>query len=269
MADPINQDTTVPQPRNPFEYPRVIKGKRSYGVDDQFSYDEGLATNAFFINYGALEAGGGSDVATRAQIRQGQQVVYGQALLDDEGYLVRGKYLEDAETAEQQFLKFSPTDLAALAKQMQRTGFYTTGDPSGLILSGRGYSNTDINAMVNLLRFSNQKGLIVQSVAKMLAGMSSVAGGGTAVKVTADEDIRYYLQQAFFSRMGRAPTKQDIDMAVKAIQDNERKMAASSRSAPSVAVAAKLQAEKANPSEGAAYQLGNAIKLAFSYLSGS
>jgi hypothetical protein len=269
MADPINQDTTVPQPRNPFEYPRVIKGKRSYGVDDQFSYDEGLATNAFFINYGALEAGGGSDVATRAQIRQGQQVVYGQALLDDEGYLVRGKYLEDAETAEQQFLKFSPTDLAALAKQMQRTGFYTTGDPSGLILSGRGYSNTDINAMVNLLRFSNQKGLIVQSVAKMLAGMSAVAGGGTAVKVTADEDIRYYLQQAFFSRMGRAPTKQDIDMAVKAIQDNERKMAAASRSAPSVAVAAKLQAEKANPSEGAAYQLGNAIKLAFSYLSGS
>lgn len=269
MADPINQDTTVPQPRNPFEYPRPIKGKRSYGVDDQFSYDEGLATNAFFINYGALEAGGGSDVATRAQIRQGQQVVYGQALLDDEGYLIRGKYLEDAETAEQQFLKFSPTDLAALAKQMQRTGFYTSGDPSGLILSGRGYSNTDINAMVNLLRFSNQKGLIVQSVAKMLAGMSAVAGGGTAVKVTADEDIRYYLQQAFFSRMGRAPTKQDIDMAVKAIQDNERKMAAASRSAPSVAVAAKLQAEKANPSEGAAYQLGNAIKLAFSYLSGS
>jgi hypothetical protein len=273
MAGDTNQDTTVPQPTSPFQYPRVIKGKRSYGVDDQFSYDEGLATNAFFINYGALEAGGGSDVATRAQLRQqisqGQQVVYGQALLDDEGYLIRGKYMEDAETAEQQFLKFSPTDLAALAKQMQRTGFYTTGDPSGLILSGRGYSNTDINAMVNLLRFSNQKGLIVQSVAKMLAGMSAVAGGGTAVKVTADEDIRYYLQQAFFSRMGRAPTKQDIDMAVKAIQDNERKMAASSRSAPSVAVAAKLQAEKANPSEGAAYQLGNAIKLAFSYLSGS
>ena len=262
-----NEDTTLGNElRSPFESIRKIKGKRSYGPDDQMSYDDSLAQGLFFVNRGALEATGAQDIS---RVLADSQIVYGQALLDDEGYLVRGAYMLDQDTAEAQMLKFSPTDLATLAKQMQRTGFYTSGDPSGLILSGRGYSATDINAMVNLLRFSNQKGLIVQSIAKTLASMTPVAGGGTAVKVTADEDIRYYLQQAFFSRMGRAPTKQDVDMAVKAIQDNERKMAASSRSAPSVAVAAKLQAEKANPSEGAAYQLGNAIKLAFSYLSGS
>jgi len=268
MADNEQTEDQQTPLLSPFSRPRTIKGIRHYGADDQSSYKDASALQQLFVNYGALEAMGGSDVATRAQIRQGQQIVYGAALLDDENYLVRGAYLLDQDTAELQMLKFRPTDLATLAKQMQRTGFYTSGDPSGLILSGRGYSATDINAFVNLMRYSNQQGLIVQAVAKQLSGLSSVAGEGTKVKVTAEEDIRYYLEQAFLARMGRKPTKKDIDDGIAAIQSNERKMAAMGRSSPSVAVAAKVQAEKGNAAEGAAYQLGNAIKLAFSHLGG-
>jgi len=261
-----DQQTTL---LSPFSRPRTIKGKRSYGPDDDSSYNDALALKEFFVNYQALEKMGEEpDYVWRSQIAKGNQIVYGNALLDDENYLVRGLYLLDQDTAELQMLKFSPTDLATLAKQMQRTGFYTSGDPSGLILTGRGYSPADVNAFINLMRFSNQQGLIVQSVAKQLSGLSPVAGEGTKVKVTAEEDIRYYLEQAFLSRMGRKPTKKDIDDGIAAIQSNERKMAAMGRSSPSVAVAAKVRAEKANTPEGAAYQLGNAIKLAFAYLGG-
>lgn len=267
MAD--NEQTEEQAPLlSPFARPRTFKGIRSYGLDDQSSYNDALALREFFVNYGALEAMGGSDVATRAQIAQGRQIVYGAALLDDEDYLVRGAYTLDQDTAELQMLKFRPTDLAIVAKQMQRTGFYATGDPSGLILSGRGYSAADINAFLNLLRYANQQGLIVQAVAKQLSGLSPVAGEGTKVKVTAEEDIRYYLEQAFLARMGRKPTKKDIDDGIAAIQSNERKMSAMGRQSPSVAVAARVQAEKSNTAEGAAYQLGNAIKLAFAQLGG-
>ncbi|MBM4199755.1 MAG: hypothetical protein FJ189_00510 [Gammaproteobacteria bacterium] len=260
-----DQQTTL---LSPFSRPRAIKGKRSYGPDDESSYNDALALKQFFLNYEALEKMGGTDYVSRSQIAKGNQIVYGAALLDDENYLVRGAYFLDQDTAELQMLKFKPTDLATLAKQMQRTGFYTSGEPSGLILTGRGYSPTDVNAFINLMRYSNQQGLIVQSVAKQLHGLSPVAGEGTKVKVTAEEDIRYYLEQAFFSRMGRKPTRKDIDDGIAAIQANERKMAAMGRSAPSVAVAAKVQAEKGHGAEGAAYQLGNAIKLAFAHLGG-
>lgn len=240
---------------SPYNKPREFKGYRTYGVDDKESLENLMAMNPPSIS---------SDVASR---RVGIQYISGDVLFDDEGYVVRGKYLEDQETAEQQMLKFSPADLATLAKQLQRTGFYTSGDPSGLILNKRGYSITDVGAFVNFLRFANQRGFIVQSLSKVLSTLSTVAGdSSTKVKVTADEDVKYYLEQAFYSRLGRAPRKSEIDAAVKAIQDNERKAAAASRNQPSVAAASMAQAAKMNPGEKAAYQLGNAIKLAFAAL---
>lgn len=242
-----------------------VRGVRFYGKDDKESLDSAFAEKR--IDKGYLAAAATGARGSRASVGS-QNLVVGDALLDDENYLVRAEYTLDQDTAELQMLKFNPTDLATLAKQMQRTGFYTSGEPSGLILSGRGYSATDINAFVNLLRFSNSRHLIVQSVAKQLSGLSSVAGEGTKVKVTAEEDIRYYLEQAFLSRMGRKPTRKDIDDGIAAVQANERKMAAMGRSAPSVAVATKVQAEKGHGAEGAAYQLGNAIKLAFAHLGG-
>ena len=262
MAQNYTNDTTAPDPNqdplvSPYGKLRQFKGYRAYGVDDKESLENLMALNPPTIT-------GGEDVASR---RYGIQYITGDVLFDDEGYVVRGKYLEDQETAEQQMLKFSPADLATLAKQLQRTGFYTSGDPSGLILNKRGYSITDVGAFVNFLRFANQRGFIVQSLSKVLSTLSTVAGdGGTKVKVTADEDVKYYLEQAFYSRLGRAPRKSEIDAAVKAIQDNERKAAAASRNQPSVAAASMAQADKMNPGEKAAYQLGNAIKLAFAAL---
>lgn len=264
------QDTQETQPFTPSstygtKYFPGVRGVKFYGFDDKESLDLAFAEGRILKGFGAAAATG--QRGSRASVGS-KNLVVGEALFDDENNLVRAEYTLDQDTAELQMQKFSPTDLATLAKQMQRTGFYTSGDPSGLILAGRGYSATDVNAFINLMRFSNKKALIVQSLAKQLSGLPSLVGEGTKVKVTAEEDIRYYLEQAFLARMGRKPTKKDIDDGIAAIQSNERKMSAMGRQSPSVAVAAKVRAEKANTPEGAAYQLGNAIKLAFAHLGG-
>jgi hypothetical protein len=248
--------------RSPYDVRRPYRGIRYYGQDDKDSL-------AALMAQGLVQFTDVRDVFSRNAQYPHKQVVLGEVLLDDEGYVVRGTYVEDQETAELQMRKFGPSGLATLAKQLQRTGFYTSGEPSGLILNKRGYSVTDVGAFINFMRYANQRGLIVQSLAGMLAGMSAVVGdSGTKVKVTSDEDVKYYLEQAFYSRLGRAPRKSEIDAALKVIQDNERKAAAASRQQPSVAAAAVAQAQKMNPAERAAYQLGNAIKLAFSTLGG-
>lgn len=260
ISNPTQDEQDWGPATSPFSTPRAIKGIRSYGQDDQDSLAELFAQ-------GLVQRSSISDPFSRNVLPR--ETVTGEVLLDDEGYLIRGKYYEDLDTAEMQMLKFSPKELATIAKQLQRTGFYGSADPSGLILNGRGYTQTDASAFVNLLRFSNQRGLIVQSIVKMLSSMSAIfTGDGTKVKVTADDDIKYYLEQAFYSKLGRAPRKTEIDMAIKAIQDNERKASAASKQQPSVAVASQVQAEKMNPGERSAYQLGNAIKLAFQTLAG-
>lgn len=242
---------------------RNVKGVKHYGLDDKNALD--YATQSGEVYFGPAAAIAAGQRGSRTQYSQ--NAVYGNVLLDSDGYLVRPFYdPNSAEEVEGQMLKFKPDQLAIIAAQMKAAGFYQTGEPSTLILNQRGWSNADITAFSYLLRYANAQGLIVQSL--NLGALPPVASGGTQIKVTAEDDIKYYLDQAFLSRFGRKPNKSDVENAVKAIQENERKMAAMSRQSPSVAVAANLQAQKASPQEGAAYQLGNAIRLAFQYLGG-
>jgi nucleotide-binding universal stress UspA family protein len=262
------QDSTQQDFSSPFTRPRKINGVRSYGADDVSSLEDARALGQVGVNYGISAPGIDPEVVRKYQAR-GDQIVYGQALLDADGYLVRAAYTGTQDEIEQQMLKFSPSELADLARQLNRTGFYASGEPSQLILNQRGYTNADLVAMGNLMRFANSKGVIVQALFGSLANMSSVAGdGGTKVKVTSEDDIKYYLDQAALSKLERKLSKADVDAAVTVIQNNERKMAAASRQSPSVSVAANIAAQKASPAEAAAYQLGNAISLAFQTLGG-
>jgi len=245
---------------------RASPGTRPQGQDDVESLN-------FAVQQGKLLFG--QQAATAAGSRGSRSAYapptsfFGEALVDEDGYVVRSLYDLDADTAALQMAKFSPAELKIWAIQAKRTDYYGNGDPSGLIMNGRGYSNTDILAMQNFLRTANQTGFVARALLMQMSSWSSITStGGARVKVTAPEDIRYYLDQAWLSRFGRRPNKSDIDSAISAIQSRERSASAQGESTPSTQVLAKAQAEKTDRSEGASYQLGNAMQLAFKYLGG-
>lgn len=245
---------------------QTTKGIKFYGADDKEAFDYAVAEGSIFLGPSAAAAAG--QRGSRTQFSQ--NAVYGNVLFDADGYVVRPFYdPTDSAQVEAQMMKMTPEDLVVLATQMKSRGFYLNDDPSGLLLNKRGYSNTDINAFSRLMRFANSQKLIIQAMGPYLASLSPIMiGDGTTVKVTAEDDIKYYLDQSALSKLGRKLSKKDIDDAVAAIQANERKMASASRSSPSVAVAANIAAQKASPQEAASYQLGNAISLAFQTLGG-
>lgn len=267
-TDPV--DTTVPIGGSmvlpQYNRLRSSPGKRPQGQDDLESLTDAINTGV--IRFGAQAAWTVGQKGSRASMVS-PNAFWGEALIDEDGYVVRGLYTIDADTAEQQLLKLSNDELKVWATQAKRTGFYGSSDPSDLILNNRGYANADVSAMANFMRYANNTGLVVRALLLQMSSWSNVSSGtGTTIKVTSPEDIRYYLDQAWLARFGRKPNKQDIDNAVSAIQQREREAAAQKQSSPSVAVMAQKQAEQKNKSEGAAYQLGNAIQLAFKYLGG-
>lgn len=246
---------------------RSSPGQRPQGKDDQESLDEKILEGV--IAFGPQAALASGQRGSRAAMLSPTSV-WGEALVDEDGYVVRGLYNIDADTAEQQLLKFSSDELKTWATQAKRTGFYGGSDPSELIMNNRGWGNADISAMANFMRYANNTGLVVRALLLQMGSWSNVSTGtGSTVRVTAPEDIRYYLDQAWLARFGRKPNKQDIDNAINSIQQREREAAAQKQSSPSVPVLAQKRAEESNKSEGAAYQLGNAIQLAFRYLGGS
>lgn len=276
MADPTEEqntdqtEVTVPTGGSmvlpQYNRLRPSPGQRPQGQDDMDSLATALQLGV--IRFGPQAAWTSGMKGSRASMTPSTSF-WGEALVDEDGYVVRGLYDIDADTAEQQLLKLSSDELKTWATQAKRTGFYGSSDPSGLILSNRGYANADVSAMANFMRYANNTGLVVRALLLQMSSWSNVnSGTGTTVKVTAPEDIRYYLDQAWLARFGRKPNKQDIDNAISAIQQREREASAQKQSSPSVAVMAQKQAEGKNKSEGAAYQLGNAIQLAFKYLGG-
>lgn len=260
--DTTNQEV-VPLPSNQL---RTIRGIRPVNASDRQSLQDAQTLGELSIGRGAAAAAGAD---MRGPVAGPGQFFFGKGLVDEENYLVRGQYSIDQDNIEQEMVTFNSSELAIWAAQAKRTGFYVNSEPSPLILSGRGYTSTDINAFGNFMRYGNQTGYVTRALLRQMSNWSQVSGGGgTTVKVTAPEDIKYYMEQAWLSRFGRKPNKTDIDSAIDAIQSRERQAAAQGQSAPSTAVAVAERAKSSNKSEGAAYQLGNAVKLAFQFLGG-
>lgn len=263
MDETTNDTTTQDEYSLPSNQIRPIRGVRPQNGNDRQSLQDAQTMQELQIRYQTLEVGPRGPTTTPGAF------VVGNGLLDEEGYLVRGTYTIDTDSVDQEMTKFTSSELAIWAKQAQRTGFYINSEPSPLILSGRGYNTTDMNAFGNFMRFGNKTGLVTRAMLQQMVNWSQVAGGsGTTVKVTAPEDIKYYVEQAWLSRLGRKPSKADIDQAVDAIQSRERQASAQGKSAPSTTLLAQEKAKSSNKSESAAYQLGNAIKLAFQALGG-
>lgn len=246
---------------------RTSPGERPQGQDDLESLILAKQTGQIVTGQQAALASGAR--GSRSALGS-PAAFYGQGLVDEDGYLVRGLYDLDGDTAALQMGKFSPAELKIWAQQAKRTDYYGNSDPSGLIMNGRGYTNTDIGAMQNFLRTANQTGFVARALLLQMNSWSSITStGGAKVRVTSPEDVRFYLDQAWLTRFGRKPNKSDIDSAISAIQDRERSAFSQSQDSPSVSVLAKAQAEKTDRAEGASYQLGNAIQLAFKYLGGN
>lgn len=247
---------------------RTSPGQRPMGQDDLDSLNIAIQSGQILLGQQAAYAAGARGPGGAG--RTPSTSFYGEGLIDEDGYLVRGLYDLDSDTAALQMGKFSPGELKIWAQQAKRTAYYGNSDPSGLIMNGRGYTNTDIGAMQNFLRTANQTGFVARALLLQMNSWSSVTPtGGAKVRVTSPEDVRFYLDQAWLTRFGRKPNKSDIDSAISAIQDRERSAFSQSQDSPSVSVLAKAQAEKTDRAEGASYQLGNAIQLAFKYLGGN
>lgn len=190
----------------------------------------------------------------------------GHMLVDGNGVVARNPYNPSKE-ARTELTRIAGTAAGAnLLNLLASRGFYGKSTPSLTALQGTRFETKDLQAMEDLLYYSNSRGYTWEPLVQELMVMPSVAPtgvGGVSVRVTSSEDLGVYLRDEAFRQLGRNLTKQELQQAIQNIQNQQRQRAMSRQDAPSPAVAAREQVSEAAPARAAAMRLGAAMSAMF------
>lgn len=192
-----------------------------------------------------------------------QPVIY-----DDKGRVLGLQYdlQQDPYVVTRELDKLSTAERIRIAQELKRVGFYGEKKVSQALLNGYGWSADDEQAWAKLLDISNNAQRRWQDTFGMLGSFASLAGTGTTIRVTSDEDAAAYTREVFLSELGRMPTRREMAEAANFIRTRERQAYAAGQQMPSTAVVAQSFAQKADPTARTVYGLGNAISLAMQAL---
>lgn len=215
----------------------------------------------------------GANTISTVPGRAGRIVVYsGDQLVNEDGNVVRGQYDRSGKDLLAEYRTITnQAQLIELFTTLKDYNFYGDGGkPSAFALSGRGLENKDEVAFQRFLDYSSSLGRTWRAVLPIVQGGAKlVSGGGRTVSVVSTEDATKLFRQKSLQLLGRMPTANEIDAAVKQIQATERSRGAGgSMDAPSLETAAELAAQKAAPEEAAAQSVGNAMNRIFALLGG-
>lgn len=195
---------------------------------------------------------------------KGAVYVYtGDQLVDENNNISRNGYAANGSDINAEYFGASPEERATMLSVAQRLGFYEGTRPSGSAIQGSGVDNQDVSAIQKLFNFSVSQGRTWRAIAKLVDGGAisvgnfASGGGGQGPSYTYD-DAAADFKQAAFSTLGRAPTKDEIQIAVQAMR--------SSKTDPSVTGA--KQAAMASPGEAAAFKAGTALNRIFQLMGG-
>jgi len=165
-------------------------------------------------------------------------------------------------------------DRAMLLSTAQKLGFYGDRKPSPSAAAGTGLQSYDGNAIQMLFDYSVGQGVTWRNLAMQVSTgrIPPVTGGGSGrtVRVTSTADVKSALYDSFFRVLGRAPTPEQIKVAVAAVQAEERKAGmGDSFDATSLRVATRQQAAQASPGEAGAVSGGSALDRIFRLIGGA
>jgi hypothetical protein len=165
-------------------------------------------------------------------------------------------------------------DRAMLLSTAQKLGYFGDRKPSPSAVAGNGLTDADARPIQMLLDYSNSQGMTWRNVAMQVSTgrIPPVTGGGSGrtVRVTSTADVKTALYDSFFSVLGRAPTPEQIKVAVAAVQADERKAGmGDSFDATSLRVATRQQAAQASPGEAGAVSGGSALDRIFRLIGGA
>jgi hypothetical protein len=189
----------------------------------------------------------------------------GHMLVDGNGVVIRNPYNPSKESRTELTRIAGTAAGANLLNLLASRGFYGKSTPSAGALQGTRFEAKDLQAMEDLLYYSNSRGYTWEPLVQELMVMPSTArtGGGVSVRVTSAEDLGVYLRDEAFRQLGRNLTKNELQQAIQNIQNQQRERAMSSQDAPSPAVAARQQVGEAAPARAAAMRLGAAMSAMF------
>jgi hypothetical protein len=165
-------------------------------------------------------------------------------------------------------------DRAMLLSTAQKLGYFGDRKPSPSAVAGNGLTEADARPIQMLLDYSTSQGMTWRNVAMQVSTgrIPPVTGGGSGrtVRVTSTADVKTALYDSFFSVLGRAPTPEQIKVAVAAVQADERKAGmGDSFDATSLRVATRQQAAQASPGEAGAVSGGSALDRIFRLIGGA
>jgi hypothetical protein len=194
--------------------------------------------------------------------------VRGAVLFDEQGRVAGKQYdISDPFVVARQMYKMSTAERIRVAKELERIGWYGNSKVSEALMNGIGWADEDERVWGKLLSIANTAQKPWSDVVGMLGTFATVqTGGGVTVRVTSDEDAMAYAREAFFSRLGRAPTKKELADAIDFIQNKERSAVRAGQQMPSSQVSAAGFAEAADPTAKTSWGLGNAIAIAMNAL---
>jgi len=172
----------------------------------------------------------------------------GQLLVNSQGVLARTQYSEDEAYSE--IAKFgTPTERGIFLNRLAAVGLYGNSKP------GSGFSNKDLSAMREALRYANAEGVTVDVAVNLMGADPNVKAkiaGSARVRTTPKQDLRAVFKQATGSVLGRQLSDAEVEKFVKAYNAMEVGEAMGGAAAPSVQTAALQAAEAAAPDEAAA-----------------
>jgi hypothetical protein len=193
--------------------------------------------------------------------------VRGAVLFDEQGRVAGKQYdTTDPFVVAREMYKMTTAERIRVSKELERIGWYGNNKVSNALMQGIGWTDEDERVWGKLLGISNTAQKPWSDVVGMLGTFATVSTGGTTVRVTSDEDAMAYAREAFFSRLGRAPTKKELADAIDFIQNKERTAVRSGQQMPSSQLTAASFAETADPTAKTSWSLGNAIAMALNAL---
>jgi hypothetical protein len=199
--------------------------------------------------------------------KPGYGYVQGPVLYDSKGRIAGKQYdISDPFVVARELYKISSDERIRIANELKRVGYYGNQDISSALESGRGWTDTDEKAWVAFLNVSNNAQTVWTDMIGVLGAFPSAKGTGTTIRVTSDEDATAYAREAFFSKLGRAPSKKEISDAVDYIQAKERAAVGKGQSMPSPSATAATFAETTDPTAKSTWSLATGISLAMQAL---
>jgi hypothetical protein len=172
----------------------------------------------------------------------------GQGLVNSQGVLARTQYGEDEAYSE--IAKFgTPTERGIFLNRLATVGLYGNSKP------GSGFSNKDLSAMREALRYANAEGVTVDVAVNLMAADPNVKtkiAGSARVRTTPKQDLRAVFKQAAGSVLGRQLSDAEVEKFVRSYNQAEVVEAMGGAAAPSVQTAALQAVEAASPDEAAA-----------------